>query len=585
MTLPENNDSLQSLRLSHVQANSQSPFTYPLLALILSVFAVAPLFYPGYFQTHSGFIPLWNLTDLRANPAWNWLPHQATSFDPLRSDGLLFYHLAASLPFEPVTAIKLITGLSWLMGALGLFLWLKPWLGQPGALVAALVYTYLPYRLATVYIRGAWAEALFWGILPWAIWAAEAALRLESNHASYPIEEDASQQNHKNYALRFTLYVFPLWLILGLTQLGLTLWAFIFITALTLVTQPRRGWPSLIAPFLGLALAALVTFGLSASPALSKAEGSPPHFSAHYLYPFQLLSARWGFGSSQPGWNDPLPFQLGLAAVGLTLLSLMVWLRSTPTPTVTTRSNRRMWFFIGAAGVGLCLQFGLTDGLWQVSRLANTLTYPWQLLGLVGLSLAVLAGASLRLDESLTRLPLLGGLILFIILSSYPYLQPKFSQLEPAYLAGPQTELGDHQLALLAHDFSVVTSNHTAGMEAGSAILPLAVYGPPQANQTLRLNVTWQPLQRLTENWKIFAHLVDAQNNVLAQFDGPPQAGAYPTSQWQPGELIQDSYPLTLPAAVPPGPYRVYLGLYHETTGARLPVPGDTAGRVILNVE
>ena len=52
-----------------------------------------------------------------------------------------------------------------------------------------------------------------------------------------------------------------------------------------------------------------------------------------------------------------------------------------------------------------------------------------------------------------------------------------------------------------------------------------------------------------------------------------------------PGELIEDSYPLVLPADAPAGPYRVYLGLYDEATLTRLPVPTDSEGRVILNVE
>ncbi|MBI1876693.1 MAG: hypothetical protein HYR94_00355 [Chloroflexi bacterium] len=79
--------------------------------------------------------------------------------------------------------------------------------------------------------------------------------------------------------------------------------------------------------------------------------------------------------------------------------------------------------------------------------------------------------------------------------------------------------------------------------------------------------------------------MVDANGHVLSQFDGQPLRGTYPTTHWIPGELIEDSYPLLVPSDTPPGPYRVFLGLYNETTGTRLPVPGDTEGRVILNVE
>jgi hypothetical protein len=71
----------------------------------------------------------------------------------------------------------------------------------------------------------------------------------------------------------------------------------------------------------------------------------------------------------------------------------------------------------------------------------------------------------------------------------------------------------------------------------------------------------------------------------LAQYDGQPQSGNYPTGQWIPGELIADTYPLLIPDDLPPGPYQVYVGFYNEATLTRLPVPNDAEGRVILNVK
>ncbi|MBI1876695.1 MAG: hypothetical protein HYR94_00365 [Chloroflexi bacterium] len=169
-SIPQNNDIPISNLPSSSAAILDSAKSYLSLSLALAIFAIAPLFYPGSIQTHSGFVPLWNVADLRANLGnWRWLPHVATSFDPLRSDGLWPYYLAGILPFEPLVAIKMVLGLGWLLGSAGMFLWLKNWLGQPGALVAALIYTYLPHQITTVYVRGAWGEAFFWGLLPWAL--------------------------------------------------------------------------------------------------------------------------------------------------------------------------------------------------------------------------------------------------------------------------------------------------------------------------------------------------------------------------------------------------------------------------------
>ena len=174
-----------------------------------------------------------------------------------------------------------------------------------------------------------------------------------------------------------------------------------------------------------------------------------------------------------------------------------------------------------------------------------------------------------------------------MILSSYSYLSPQFIQVNQEFIGRTTGSigLGTTQLTLLSHDFSVVINSNTAGLERGRTTIPLAAHGPLRANDILRLNVTWQPLQAFTEDWKVFVHLVDSKGHMLAQFDGQPLEGVYPTSQWIPGEFIEDSYPLLIPADAPPGPYQVFIGLYNEATGARLPVPDDSEGRVILNVE
>ncbi|MBE7553444.1 MAG: hypothetical protein HS126_20430 [Anaerolineales bacterium] len=577
MSTSQNDQPAVSKPLSPISAIFQSSTAYPILAAILCLFALAPLFYPGTIQTHTGFVPLWNSTDLRTNPGnWRWLPHIAIGFDPLRSEGLWPYYLARMLPFEPVVAIKVVVGLGWLLGSLGMFCWLKKWLGPPGALLAALVYTYLPHQLATVYVRGAWGEAFFMGLLPWAVLASES------------VGERASQLNRPSTILLSVLAVF-LWLILGLSQLGLTLWVFIFVALLWGLTQRRQAlWP-VLASSLGVILAVVTTLSIFAvSPYASSTPLSPAAtFSDHFLYPFQLFSAAWGFGSSRPGWNDGMSFQLGLAATGLTFLTLFLWQRR---PAASSNGpDRRLIFLSGAAIVSVLLQFGFTQPLWSLPlfpgyTLASTLTYPWQLLGLTGFCLAVLAGASVWLDEQLTRLPLYSSIVILVILSSYPYLLPQFIPIEPEIRRGPQAILGADQVALLTHSFTVEINGNTAGLERGPATISLATHGSLQAGEVVRLDVTWQALQTITEDWKVFVHLVDANGQVLAQFDGQPAEGDYPTSHWIPGELIKDSYPLLMPAAPPPGPYRVFVGFYNEATGTRLPVPGDSEGRVMLNV-
>ncbi len=572
---------------------------YFALALVLPIFAIAPLFYPGYIQTHSGFILLWNVADLRDNLGnLTWIPHVAVKFDSLRSDGLLPYYLASLLPFAPSTAVKIIFGLAWLLGSAGMFLGLRRWLGAPGALVSAMVYTYLPCQIATVYVRGAWGESLFWGLLPWGIWVI-------GHGVQYPMgyKSEALLPPYSKVSLRYTftystrdsiikepifLMRFIIWGLLGLSHLGLTLWAVVFVGVPTLLlTQKQKNsfsqrqiFYSLLPMLFGVLGATFINLSLQPEPTPMSIR-----FTDHLLYPFQLFSAYWGFGISRVGWQDGLSLQIGLAAFGLTVLSVTLWQRAETTSPYLSRTDHRLIFFLSTSVFFTILQLTAATFLWELPFispfLTRTLTYPWQLMGFVGFCLAVLAGVALWLAEELTDLPVVAAIITLIILSSYHYLNPQFIRADEIILK-PSAELGTHQLLLLTARFEVSTHGNSAEFEQGQIFIPLSAYGQLHGNDLLRLKVIWQSLQPLDQNWKVFIHLVDSNDQVVTQFDGYPQPV---THEWTPGELINDAYPLQLPPAVPPGPYRLFIGLYDESTFARLPVATDSNGRVIFNVE
>jgi len=91
----------------------------------------------------------------------------------------------------------------------------------------------------------------------------------------------------------------------------------------------------------------------------------------------------------------------------------------------------------------------------------------------------------------------------------------------------------------------------------------------PRANDQLAFTLAWQSEARPQTDYTVFAQLLDANNQLMASFDSPPLGGAYPTSTWLPQQLIFD--PRAIPLAnVPPGDYRLVIGLYEAETGARL---------------
>ncbi len=96
----------------------------------------------------------------------------------------------------------------------------------------------------------------------------------------------------------------------------------------------------------------------------------------------------------------------------------------------------------------------------------------------------------------------------------------------------------------------------------------------------LLVALEWQSLRPVDRDFQVFVHLLNEQGEKLAQRDGQPVLWLRPTSTWQPGERIVDRYGLLLPQDLPPGEYRIAVGLYDAASGQRLPVsagPGDFA--------
>ncbi len=93
----------------------------------------------------------------------------------------------------------------------------------------------------------------------------------------------------------------------------------------------------------------------------------------------------------------------------------------------------------------------------------------------------------------------------------------------------------------------------------------------------LRVILYWQATATPAEDYTVFVHLLDEGGSLRGQGDGPPMGGDYPTTLWEPGEIIADEHLVTVHADAPAGHYRLAIGLYRPADGVRLPVR-DAAG-------
>jgi hypothetical protein len=99
---------------------------------------------------------------------------------------------------------------------------------------------------------------------------------------------------------------------------------------------------------------------------------------------------------------------------------------------------------------------------------------------------------------------------------------------------------------------------------------------------TLALTLYWSPSGPLAFDYTTFVQLIDEDDSIIAQGDGPPRGGWYPTTFWGADEHFADTYKVEIPADASPGGYYVIVGLYSLENMTRLPLE-DGADSVRLD--
>jgi hypothetical protein len=95
----------------------------------------------------------------------------------------------------------------------------------------------------------------------------------------------------------------------------------------------------------------------------------------------------------------------------------------------------------------------------------------------------------------------------------------------------------------------------------------------------------WQSLAEINQDYAVFVHLLDENDLILAQRNTFPGLGSFPTTLWQVGDAIADTYTLVLPETTyAPSSAQLEVGLFDFATGERLLVYGPDGEPVSDNV-
>jgi hypothetical protein len=418
-------------------ARSAQPFADSglALALLLAIPALLPLAAPGYFfSAHDGRHSVFWLYEFdaafRDGALWPiWVPDHVLGFGyplwlvytPLAFFVAEGFHL---LGLGLTAAVKAAWALWFLIGAAGVYRLARRWWGPAAALVASLAYTYAPYHLVDIYVRSAYAEFAALALAPWALLGVAAVW-------DDPRPRTAARAALPIGALLLTHAAAPA-VFLPLIA-GLAAWK--GVQSIAARTFPLRAalWAG-IALALGVGLALIFWLPAVAERRFLQEASwlrGTYDYARHFVYPSQLLSAFWGFGFSVPGPGDGMSFGLGLIVwivAGVAAAAAAGLAR----PVLTARRSETL-FLVFASLIALFAMTPVAAPVWAAFPLLASIQFPWRLLSVTTIALALLAGAGVRWLEERT----IGGgpfpylLALLIVLASFPYTRPELTPIRP----------------------------------------------------------------------------------------------------------------------------------------------------------
>lgn len=198
------------------------------------------------------------------------------------------------------------------------------------------------------------------------------------------------------------------------------------------------------------------------------------------------------------------------------------------------------------------------------------------------------ASGALRPASSEELAAVLAGLDIRHVLLHRQFVEPEWVEAQSSRLSaalGPPAAVDERALAFDVPP-QVLSGGQMAefgGVMVLDAVTVDALGVAP--GDTVTVGLWWQCLARPDADYTAYVHLVSDEGVQVAQHDGQPLGGNWPTSWWAPGTWCLDEHEITLPAGAEAGAYRLLVGWYDLENGQALAVdaPGAaTVGQGIL---
>ncbi len=324
------------------------------------------------------------------------------------------YYLAVGLLRLGANAYGAYSGtfaLLFLVAGVGMYRWARDLYGREiAAILAAVAYAFSPYLLLNAYIRGSLAEVCAQALLPWLFWAFRRLMLAERPAVYVPLA--ALTLGGIAVSHNITLLFVPPVLLAYLVVLGLK----------TGFTSTTRG---------SVVVSLLLAMGISA------------FFWLPVLAERDLLS-NTGYAIARDGWlpaniwqwnnflqttlaytyNFTRPVQVGIMQSLLALVGFVLAVgKPNRDPQAATRRSE-LWLLGGVALVASALVGAWALPIWQSSEILTLVQFPWRLLTIVSLPMALaVGGLTYGIQQRWGQVVVGTSVLMLIVWAHYPRLE------------------------------------------------------------------------------------------------------------------------------------------------------------------
>lgn len=287
------------------------------------------------------------------------------------------------LGFQFIDVVKILFVLGFILSSFAMFIFLRSWLGVWPAFVGSILYTYVPFKAAEVYVRGSISEFWALSIVPIIFWSSFSFIKFRK--IKYGI--------YLSLSLGFLLLTHNLMSMVFIPVIAFWILIWVYLEKTKILIFKVMMFVALgfgIAGFFILPVAFERQF-VHIDTILSGYFDYRQHFvTVQELF----LSNHFGYGSSVLGPEDDLSLSLGIAhqiAGTLAIIFAIVYFK---------KDKKVSLIVFGLAVLELFVAFLMhqkSSFIWERINVLSWLQFPWRFLGLSYFILSVLSATAVYL--------------------------------------------------------------------------------------------------------------------------------------------------------------------------------------------